>query len=306
MKGMGLTPELLERLERPIIVCLGGSTTDSFLQISSPNGEPLQVATGSWAEELARTMANKKIGGTVFCGGVSGYRTSQDLVKLVRDVLEIKPDIVISYAGVNDLAYRPNGYPIYSRQLYKTLLKKSQQEKLPRSFIFPNLVRYTYKKIYPQNHYYTTDKYYFGVKSSTNPSEYMIRNWSIIHAICNLHNIKFYGVLQPCIGSSELTRNNTAFVENKWAGRVVDQGKWDYNMEQLVRGYDYIINLKNQQNTSDIYDFSTIFDEYDLDMIYPFDEDFCHVSQEGNRIVAESMFQMLFGESNRTQNNSDK
>jgi hypothetical protein len=95
MKDIGLTPELLDKLERPIIVCLGGSTTDPFLQINLPNGNLLEIATGSWAEELARIMDHKKIQGTVFCGETSGFRTAQDLIKLLRDVLEIKPDIVI-------------------------------------------------------------------------------------------------------------------------------------------------------------------------------------------------------------------
>jgi hypothetical protein len=50
-----------------------------------------------------------------------------------------------------------------------------------------------------------------------------------------------------------------------------------------------------------MYDFSEIFDDKDLDTIYPYEFDCCHVSQEGNRIVAENMFKMLFGKSDDSE-----
>jgi hypothetical protein len=111
-----------------------------------------------------------------------------------------------------------------------------------------------------------------------------------MNAICNLNNIQFYGVLQPCIGSSEVTKNNNMLVSEKWA-LVNDQHKWNYDLEQLLKGYDHI---GHTENLTYMYNFSTIFDKEDLEKIYPFDSDPCHISQEGNRIVAENLFKILF------------
>jgi hypothetical protein len=292
MQEVSITSELLAKLEHPFIVCLGGSTTDHFLQIHQ-NEIALPDATGSWPEELSRIMENKKIKGTVFCGGTGGYRTSQDVTKLLRDVLEIEPDVVISYGGVNDLAYRPNNYPIYNRRHYQYLVKESKRKELPRSFLFPNLAIYIHT--HTHTHIESLPKgVYFGVKSDMNVAEYMIRNWKIMQAICDLHGIKFYGVLQPCVGSTEVTRGDSKFVSERWRGRVFDEQKWDCSLEQLIGGYEYVKTKIPEYKF--MQDFSAIFDKEDLETIYPFKEDFCHVSQEGNRIVAENMFKMLFGD----------
>jgi hypothetical protein len=292
MESVELTPELIDKLERPIIVCLGGSTTEAFLSVKTKVKDTEFVATGSWAEELSRTMETKGIRGTVICSGTSGYRTGQDFLKLIRDILEIKPDIVISYGGVNDLGYRPDGHPLYYRRFFEYLKRNELQRKLPTAFLFPNLVRLMYKKTMPISE--KSYDIYYGVKSTLTADEYMIRNWKMMNEICVIHDIDFYGILQPCVGSTEKTRGNDSFVTEKWKGRVIDEKKWDYSLSQLISGYDSV-----QQNISKykfMYDFSDIFDNENLEIIYPFEEDFAHVSNEGNRIVAKKIFEMLFGE----------
>jgi hypothetical protein len=76
-------------LDHPVILTMGGSTTDGAR------------GSGSWPEELSKLLATRGISATVVNGGTSGYSTNQELLKLVRDGLEFKPDIVISYSGVN-------------------------------------------------------------------------------------------------------------------------------------------------------------------------------------------------------------
>jgi hypothetical protein len=147
MQPFILTHEFLAQLERPFIVCLGGSTTDPFLprlKIDLEKNYSI-VANGTWSEELSRMMEKEKIKGTVFCGGTSCYNVFDDLLKLLRDVLEIKPDIVISYGGVNDLGMRRD-FKIHNRYSYihnKELLTSRTSFKCP---IFPNLARYIVTK----------------------------------------------------------------------------------------------------------------------------------------------------------------
>jgi hypothetical protein len=297
-----ITPELLSKLERPFIVCLGGSTTEPFLATLKKEIDEKWsiVANGTWSEELTRIMENKQIHGTIFCGGTGDYNTSNDLLKLLRDVLEIRPDIVISYGGVNDLCRRRD-FKMYSYKYYQSLTKPQ----LGKSSIFPNLIRYiSIKYISKKKIERKPIELYGGVKSNLNETEYMIRNWKIMNEICKLHEIKFYGVCQPCIGSTELTRNNEELIFNKWSGLLHDDTLWHPCFDVLVKNYDQIRTEILQHDF--MYDFSDIFDNHDLNIIYPYHRDIWHISQEGNRIVAEKMFEMLFDESNGTQNDSDK
>jgi hypothetical protein len=298
MEDIGMTPDLVAKLERPIIVCLGGSTTFAFQTGSLPTGDI--EATGSWSEELSRIMENKKICGTVFCGGTSGYKTSQDLLKLIRDVLEIKPDIVISYGGFNDFFTITHGYHLYHG--YPFQLHQQKKNLSDASFILPNLIRYTRKKIMlaqsqsDKHEMYDDEYWYWGIKSEMSLHEYLIRNWKIMNEICKLHDIKFYGVLQPCVGSTEITRNNDEILTEKTRDHYLNH-KF-VSLEQLFNCYDQVrLNLTQY---SYIHDFSNIFDEQSPETIYIYSfscgyiRDTAHVNQKGNRIVADNVFKMLF------------
>jgi hypothetical protein len=284
-----VTPELLSKLERPFIVCLGGSTTDPFLPKikEDAEGKPIIIANGTWSEELSRMMESKQIRGTIFCGATGGYNTSNDLLRLLRDVLDIKPDIVISYGGVNDLFIRRD-FKMHNIALYRYYKNNNQQ--LSNCFIFPNLVRYLSKR---ENKKMAKMALYGGIKSELNEPDYMVRNWKIMNEICKLHDIKFYGVLQPCVGSTAKTRNDENLISEKWLTNYLhDDTLWRSCFDVLTQNYDL---MRPEILKYDfMYDFSDIFDERDFSIIYPFKFDWCHVSQEGNRIVAENMFKMLF------------
>jgi lysophospholipase L1-like esterase len=300
LEDIGMTPDLVDKLERPIIVCLGGSTTFAFLTCRLPTGD--FEATGSWAEELSRIMENKRISGTVFCGGSLGYKTSQDLLKLLRDVLEIKPDIVISYGGHNDCGSLTNGYHLYPSHFFW----EARQKKIPsdKSFILPNLVRYVRKiaisnQKTDENRMYMGSDEYWGIKSKMSPHEYMIRNWKIMNEICKLHDIEFWGVLQPFLGSSDVTRNNGVLTEKTLNYYSLDDVRCFASSEQLFDCYDRIRPELAQYGY--MQDFSGIFDKQTTETIYTYFRDknkeyrdMCHVNQKGNRIIAENMFQMLF------------
>jgi lysophospholipase L1-like esterase len=303
MEDIGMTPDIVAQLERPIIVCLGGSTTFAFLAGHLSTGD--WEAAGSWPEELSRIMENKKISGTVFCGGTPAYKTSQDLLKLVRDVLEIKPDIVISYGGANDLGLRTNGYHLYHSPHFVKAVQRNISE---ASFILPNLIYYTRKMLISDQN--KSDKSimgdeYWGIKSEMSLYEYLIRNWKIMHEICKLHDIKFWGVLQPCVGSTEATRNNSDILTDKTRDSFLNNKFW--SLEQSFDNYDRIRPELAQY--SYMHDFSNIFDEQSPETIYVYQytdiRDVSHVNQKGNRIIAENMFQMLF-ENKTTLNISEE
>ena len=80
--------------EKYTIVTLGGSTTD-----------PYTANVKSWSEFLYMQLKDMGIEVRVVCGGLSGYHSGQEFIKLFRDVLPMKPDMVISYSGINDTEY---------------------------------------------------------------------------------------------------------------------------------------------------------------------------------------------------------
>jgi hypothetical protein len=294
MVEVEMTHDLVTKLERPIIVCLGGSTTLAFLACHLPSGD--WVAGGSWSEELSRIMESKKICGTVFCGGTSTYKTSHDLVKLYRDVLEIKPDIVISYGGYNDFITVTNDYNMYGVYQFLTIQKNKD---LDACFILPNTFRYI-NKSYLDHQKENIRENYLGIKSRISLHEYLIRNWKIMNEICKLQDITFYGVLQPCVGSTLVTRNNDTILtkETRYHYLLENVNKY-WSLEQLFSCYDLV--RPNLQQYEYMYDFSGIFDEQSPETIYIYGsnnhiKDCCHVNQKGNQIVAENMFQILFGD----------
>jgi hypothetical protein len=65
------------------------------------------------AEELSKLLTADGYSGTIVNGGTGGYSSNQELIKLIRDGLEFKPDIVISYSGINDMGkYNELPYPM--------------------------------------------------------------------------------------------------------------------------------------------------------------------------------------------------
>ena len=82
------THGILSESKRKIVV-LGGSTTEAELYANYIT---------SWPEFLAQ----KRDDIIIYNGGVAGFTSVQECLKLLRDVIHINPDLVISYSGVND------------------------------------------------------------------------------------------------------------------------------------------------------------------------------------------------------------
>lgn len=107
------------------IVALGGSST-----------APL-TGKSNWPELLASQIKStgKKV--RVLNGGVGGYSSNQELLKTIRDVLPIKPRVLITFDGINDFGnHSTDDHPMlhpYQKSLYATLLN-------PTALFLPNTV----------------------------------------------------------------------------------------------------------------------------------------------------------------------
>lgn len=77
------------------IAVLGGSNTDGYL-----------YSFKAWPEYLYDHINNCVGGVTVYNDGCAGYNSASLLIKLIRDMLILKPDVIIVYDGVNELNMR--------------------------------------------------------------------------------------------------------------------------------------------------------------------------------------------------------
>jgi len=172
------------------ILTLGGSTTD-----------PLD--RDNWPKQLQRTLSERGIAAVVYNGGVSGYTTSQELLKFLRDGITVAPDIVICLNGVNDMGFvhavekHPMVHPYQER-----MLRALRGERTP--VLMPNLMRAIERwRIRSAPEYYRVAGVNFGVATDITPGEMWARNIHLLHAVATAQGIAHLNVLQPVLGIGE-------------------------------------------------------------------------------------------------------
>ena len=257
-----------------LIVALGGSTTEStYLFIKG------------WAQYLAEMLMHDHVPAKIYCGGVAGYSSSQELLKLLRDVLPLKPDVVLSYSGLNDLYGYPkpteiirNGRPFITHfqvEFIEKIIEKLQpsKEKLP---VMHDL-------LWQENGNTTV---YYGLKNQKSASELWLDNTRIMHAIAKEFGFIFVSFFQPFAfnGFYEITEVQKIMYGRK-APTCIHDGykKWGApyandvkKIISAIKNYDYI------------YDFSRIFENHEG--VY---FDASHVYERGNVIIANKIYEKI-------------
>lgn len=139
------------------ILVFGGSTSDPGYNTTIVN----------WTEWLVRILEEKGCIVEVLTGGIQGYSSTQDLFKLIRDGIWLRPDLVIAYSGINDATGMGviNEHPAVMESV-KHLIK---------------------------------DEYsvYFGMANNERPSSIWLMNIKMMAAICSVFDILFWGILEP-------------------------------------------------------------------------------------------------------------
>lgn len=246
------------------IVTLGGSTTDPSLGYCK-----------SWSEFLYCEL--KKLGYdiTVYCGGLAGYASTQEFLKLNRDVLELNPNMVLTLSGVNDAVFLGDigeKYPFvngYQSNFFNYLLKNNIMP--PDTLDMRNVRNISY-----------------GLDSKLSDYEIWINNMRKMNSVCNEFDIIFRGFLQPMIYCGgyiidpELENMFEEYIKlNK--GNVVEKKVNKDNMEFFIKNikkhlnkYPYIIDLTNV--------FSGMSNVY---------FDWCHYNEKGSFIIADNIMEEI-------------
>lgn len=175
-----------EKNAKSRVLILGGSTSDVGLY---------EHYIKSWPEYLYEILRDT----VIFCGAIPGYNSKQELLKLLRDGKQLKPDLVISYSGVNDIGQaHTEGYPYAGRQLNNQNLSQMV----------------------------------WGVETDQNLAEEWIESEKMMKVIANSYGAGFLGLFQPII----INRSEEGMTFEERVLRKLVKMKWtdlkEYEMYQ--------------------------------------------------------------------------
>jgi len=234
------------------IVTLGGSTTDGALY-------PFK----SWPEILYEKWPDREV--TVFNGGVVGYNSGQELFKLIRDVLELKPNIIIEYGTFNEIwgdDREPYAFN-YVKEVFEYANKHMNRES-DRFF-----------------HLFADEPVCTGIRKKRSKVAIWLSNISMMHKLAVLNGIQFYSFIQPDMFTK---KHKNAFEKGIW------MNDFDHIKETRLEFIRYIRENHIVQTYDYIYDLTALFDDwFDVYM------DIAHVNEKGNYIIAEAITAITAG-----------
>ncbi|MBX3176532.1 MAG: SGNH/GDSL hydrolase family protein [Candidatus Hydrogenedentes bacterium] len=217
------------------VVALGGSTTDPLVE-------------ENWPRMLANQFAAAGIPARVYNGGVAGYSSSQELLKLLRDVLPLDPDLVISLNGVNDIGYlhavpdHPMIHP-YQRRVLASLAG-DRPLSIP---LLPNAVRAALRLAGGN----AAPGMNWGTPVDAPPHDQWLRNVRAMHAAAGEFGVPYLCVLQPILGFGhyEASPEERAMLDETAAQHaprrdyIADMQAFYRNASEAAGAYPFIMDL---------------------------------------------------------------
>lgn len=249
--GIAILGENLENDYK--IAVLGASTsTSGYFRVKS------------WPEFLYEKFSDAHI--TILNGAVEGYTSAQELIKLIRDIVCLKPDLVIVYDGYNDMANQsafPEMPNIYAISYMKTIMEyaNGRMGNVRNRDIF------------------------CGIPSLGNAIEDWLKNIEYMNAVCEINHIKFVSFIQPLFYSKpKMTLKEDIILQKKWDFHFgipetvkVPVKELRKRAAEISRTYEYIFDL------------SPIFDTSEEQIYF----DICHVLDKGNAIIADEVYKII-------------
>ena len=196
---------------------------------------------------------------TLYNGGIIGYASLSELIKMVRDILYLKPDVIVVFDGYNDIQA---GVSNFEFQDIYSIMEYAKEA-------MPNMVLHS-----------KMDKNIFR---GTGPDDIIgkwLTNIESMYAIACMQNIKFYSFIQPMVMTQKIHTKHGLSIQKMshviFKPKIVENMKlFRENGKNIEKGHPYI------------HDLSHIFDEKDVYM------DHCHVWERGNEIIADSIWEVI-------------
>lgn len=231
------------------------------LVLGGSTSDPYYMPFKSWCEILRDTCARNGWNVEVICGGSKGYFSAQELLKLIRDGIWMEPDLVISYSGLNDI-YERGEYPFlcdYQKELCAYFDDKQ------KGLVSSRGVRRKRESAY--------------------------HNWLIhmcmIHGILSEFAIPFLAIGQPSswakMGEKDIRELEYQILHKSL---LADERSYESAIKNACEMRENV--KRDTERLEWLEDFSDIFDGKSGMYV-----DVVHCSEEGNRIIAEKVYQLL-------------
>lgn len=155
----------------------GGSTTDQALD------------TDNWPKFLAERLKKEHVSFVLYNGAVGGYGTSQELLKLLRDGLILKPDLHISYSGANETQC-PYFVSYFEENIFvQTIFSANSNKWMPYT-------TYYLRELLHLN----SDAMVLKQPPQISAHIQYSQNMESMNALANGYKYEFLAVLQPVVG----------------------------------------------------------------------------------------------------------
>lgn len=228
----------------PVIMTYGGSTTSSILG-------------AKWPEYLHEELNSLNIPNCVLNGGCGGYNSWNEMNKMARDVPMFRPNVVISFSGINDFIHH-----IASNNPFVNLraLKELQSLKAFSGVVLP--------------------------LTKLDHAELFIKRTKQMKALCDLEGIKFIRIIQPALASSTTYNYD---LDDK-----VDASLYEYNNSNskfvtYFRKFYKEIELLHESNKLDyLHNEICLFDNESRKFA-----DYRHPNNEGYKDIAKRIVSLM-------------
>ncbi|MDA9930893.1 SGNH/GDSL hydrolase family protein [Alphaproteobacteria bacterium] len=292
------------------IVTLGGSTTSGLFFQNDFDGL-------TWPFILNGNVSG--MGYTVINGGAAAYSSNQELQKIILEVRRLaKPvDVIVSLSGENDLygwdccwfkdeKFRSKTYPFMTSQAFQMFISNKWLDQRPAKtsyVLLPNLLKFSTRVVSK----FSNDKdqsrgtntvlqsYNDRYFSEISPAERWVKNHQAAHAVASSMGASYIVFLQPAMGITG--------PQSRYHG-ATKSSDYEYLQKMLEDGY--YKNFWGQPyrlRLNEFYDETREWcrvTEYCIDItsVGPPDNppNYLaprHHNQNGNRLVAEAIFNAL-------------
>lgn len=240
-----------------VIVTLGGSTTEG-------------LARDAWPKRLQGLLAIHGIPAVVWNGGISGYGSGQELLKLLRDGVTLKPDIVISYDGVNEVRRYTFADDLFTDPFLMRVIERAVHG--AESRVLPNTVAFLRRLLAGHG----VEGIGRGVPLDATPAAGWHRNVRAMKAVADAFGIRYLDFLQPALGVGSYRPSREELDAARRSPIRKDYDRFYPEARLIAKREDYIEDLTEVfAGRRGIY------------------LDDCHVGSEGNLLVALAILDEL-------------
>ncbi len=230
----------------------GGSTSD------------LMYDQENWPKYLLSILEQNNISAKIYIAAVGGYNSGQELLKTIRDIDFIQPDIHISYSGANETEF-PSYTSPYEKTFFETTLKKK------RTFL-PNTIEVLTQMLGTRN-----NSIELSEVEVWESHQFWKKNMSAMHQLSSLNNTSFVSILQPVKGQNSALAAFEKYDEKTF--HLVEDNK---------KFYPFAINLAKTHPY--IHDFTQIFSAEATDVF----SDDCHIARiKHQEMIGNAVFGLI-------------